>query len=198
MDPIVEEEPVTEDLLFRLLDSASVDNGEALRNRRSPQHAALEWLRTPDGFNGVRNDDVFLQRYALATLYYSTAGEGWTANDGWLSDANACDWFSSGGSLLCNNDGMITSIMLSNNGLNGNLPNEIGILSQLQSIMLSGNTRLTGPVPSTLRNLGNLQSIYIEGTGLSALPPEICELPLTDFWANCEEIGCTCCNECFF
>ncbi|CAJ1967586.1 unnamed protein product [Cylindrotheca closterium] len=196
-DPVVEE-PVTEDLLFRLLASASVDNGEALRNRRSPQFAAMEWLRTPAGFSGVSNDAVFLQRYALATFYYSTSGESWTENDLWLSEADVCEWFSSGGSLLCNNDGQVTALTLTNNGLDGNLPNEIGILSRLETIMLSGNTQLIGSVPRTLQNLSNLRSIFIEGTGLSALPPEVCDLPLQDFWANCEELGCTCCNECFF
>jgi len=196
---VVPAEPVTEDLLFRLLASASVDNGEALRNRRSPQFAAMEWLRTPSGFSGVSDDDIFLQRYALATLYYSTAGESWTSNDRWLSDSNVCDWFSSAGSLLCNDDSIVTALVLTNNGLSGNLPNEIGILSQLELIMLSGNTRLTGPVPSTLQTLSNLHSIFIEGTELSSLPPEICDLPLLqDFWADCKEIGCTCCNQCFF
>ncbi|KAL3939605.1 MAG: hypothetical protein SGBAC_005699 [Bacillariaceae sp.] len=196
-DPVMDD-PVTEDLLFRLLASVSVDNGEALRNRRSPQFAALEWLRSPAGFNGVSNDAIFLQRYALATLYYSTAGESWAASDLWLSDADECDWFSSGGSLLCNNEGMITALALTNNGLNGKLPNEIGILSRLETIMLSGNTNLTGPVPRSFQNLSNLQNIFIEGTGLSALPPNICDLPLQEFWANCEELGCNCCNECFY
>eukprot|EP00526_Cylindrotheca_closterium_P003385 CAMPEP_0113609644 /NCGR_PEP_ID=MMETSP0017_2-20120614/4605_1 /TAXON_ID=2856 /ORGANISM="Cylindrotheca closterium" /LENGTH=1349 /DNA_ID=CAMNT_0000518483 /DNA_START=142 /DNA_END=4188 /DNA_ORIENTATION=+ /assembly_acc=CAM_ASM_000147 len=184
-EPPVIEEPVTEDLLFRLLASASVDNGTALRNRGSPQFAAMEWLRTPAGFNGVSNDAIFLQRYALATFYYSTNAVGetsWMANDLWLSDANVCDWFSSGGSLRCNNNGMVTALTLTNNGLNGNLPNEIGILSQLETIMLSGNAQLTGPVPRTVQYLSNLNSIFIEGTGLSGLPPEVCDLPLQDFW----------------
>jgi len=160
----------------------------------------MRWLRTPSGFGGVSSDDDFLQRYALATLYYSAGGDGWAANDGWLTDASACKWFSSSGRWPCDDDGMIVELNLPSNGLVGSLPNEIGILSQLRTITLSGNFELSGPIPNTLRNLPNLQRLLIEGTALTSLPPEVCDLPsLKDFWADCEEIGgCSCCDRCFF
>jgi hypothetical protein len=124
-------DPPPEDLLFRLLASFSADDGESLRDRSTPQFAAMQWLRTPEGNQGVYNDEIFLQRYVLATLYFATQGHGWNFNDMWLTNANECEWFSSGNQWPCDSDGMVVELNLENNGLQGSIPKEIDLLFQL-------------------------------------------------------------------
>eukprot|EP00980_Cylindrotheca_fusiformis_P014029 scaffold3670_cov124-Cylindrotheca_fusiformis.AAC.5 len=136
-------DPVPQDLLFRLLASSSSDGGESLMDRRTPQFSAMEWLRTPQGNQGVYNDAVFLQRYALATIYFATDGNNWNSNEGWLTTSNECDWFfSSTNRSPCDSNGRIVELNLENNGLQGSIPNEIDILFQLgKHVRLAG--RLT-------------------------------------------------------
>jgi len=74
--------------------------------RNSPQYKAALWLATEDGYtaeNGLNPEDPrLMQRYALATLYFSTAGDDWKlcgrnspscGDTIWLTDGNECDWF---------------------------------------------------------------------------------------------------------
>lgn len=69
-----------------------------------------------------------IQRESLIALYRATNGDAWTKNSGWLSAPNECDWFG----LTCNSGNIVTEIDLSENGLVGNIPDEITNLSQLR------------------------------------------------------------------
>ena len=108
-----------------------------------------------------------LQRFALACFYYATDGPThWTQTEGWVTysgDArNECYWFSSsvnglgvGQTDMCassesgDNEGRITKLHLWNNGLYGEsgvaLPEELYLLTDLESIILAGNN-LQGPM----------------------------------------------------
>ena len=37
-------------------------------------------------------DKDIAQRYGLITMYYSTKGDDWTDNAGWLGEQNECQW----------------------------------------------------------------------------------------------------------
>jgi len=67
-------------------------------------------------------DILLLQRYALATVYFSNAGHKWVESDGWLSQEDVCSWDSVN---VCNSDGVITELDLSSNNLVGTIPVEI-------------------------------------------------------------------------
>jgi uncharacterized protein involved in tellurium resistance len=41
----------------------------------------------------VTSDEIFLNRYALVVLYYSTNGDEWDSNGNWLSGSSVCDWY---------------------------------------------------------------------------------------------------------
>jgi hypothetical protein len=60
----------------------------------TPQGAAFEWIVDSDPAKmdpcGKARDVI--QRYALATLYYSTLGGGWTVSTLWLSESSECSW----------------------------------------------------------------------------------------------------------
>jgi hypothetical protein len=114
----------TSDVLVALLSTVSADEGAALRDPTSPQFAAMQWIRSPNNA-GIYNDRIFLQRYALATLYYSTGGDQWKSSELWLTDATECNWVSS----TCDEEGYIMEISLANNNLRGTVPPELDLLS---------------------------------------------------------------------
>lgn len=61
-----------------------------LNTASSPQHRAFRFMvdsdeRSPDAL-------LFMQRYSLVTLYYSTNGENWNVSGKWLTYAHECNW----------------------------------------------------------------------------------------------------------
>ncbi|CAB9519048.1 expressed unknown protein [Seminavis robusta] len=113
--------------------------------------------------NSIEEADQFVQRFALMTLFYATNGEGWTFQRYWEDhDTPECDWWPhvadvswpyDKGPAVCESDdnvGFYTRLLLSDNSLEGTLPNEIGLLSHLTSIDVSGNPGLVGSIPESV------------------------------------------------
>lgn len=48
------------------------------------------------------------QRYALATLYYSTNGNSWKNNEGWLEPVDECTW----AGVTCDDFNVVTELKL--------------------------------------------------------------------------------------
>jgi hypothetical protein len=106
-----------------LLSSVSFDEGAALGTPGTPQNMAYNWLVENINID-TYSDKTKIQRYVLATLFYSTNGDSWTANSGWLGNENECGW----SGILCTYDS-IMELMLSDSNLVGTIPGEIGLLS---------------------------------------------------------------------
>jgi hypothetical protein len=107
-----------------LLSSVSFDNGTALQTQSTPQNNALIWLANNTNLNSY-SDKKKIQRYTLATLFYSTNGTSWTSNFGWMSDTDECGWSNQGS---CEN-GDIVGLDLQENNVIGTIPNELALLS---------------------------------------------------------------------
>ena len=82
---------VREDAVMDLLGPISPD----LDDPSTPAGEAAEWILNGDPAmpDPCRDPDAVVDRFALATFYYSTGGEQWRNNDAWLSEEDACDWF---------------------------------------------------------------------------------------------------------
>ncbi len=90
----------------------------------------MEWLLTNGSYEIHYSIERKVQRWALATFYYSLWGEEWTVNDGWMNTGylnNECTWHG----LVCNQAGMVTSIDLSENGLWGYIPLEVSLFKSI-------------------------------------------------------------------
>ena len=143
------------DRIFELLSSYS---GKAvLQDSSTPQYQAFQWtLGDADG--GDWSDDVILQRYALASLFYSTAGLRWLSVTDFLLQVSYCNWDGVG----CTND-TLTSLSLPSENLAGTVPREIGILTSLTSLDVSGNP-LTGSLPVEIGLLTKLEVLDVSST----------------------------------
>ena len=161
---------------------------------------AIDWLIGDPNFLDL-SDDQIRQRLALATLYYSTGGDvGWVSNDAWLSyDITECEWFSvnvtgirdletwfdqekrlSYQSLAnesffpCNEEGVYTHLWLPQNDLHGSIPDELYLLTSLESILLGNNKQLEGTISSHLGKLTSLIWLDLAPSNLnSTIPTEL-------------------------
>jgi hypothetical protein len=117
--------------LESLLIPVSFDNGKTLENESTPQNNALNWLANNSNLD-LYSDATKIQRYSLATLFYSTNGTSWFDKSTWMSDDDECLWYNSGISMCT--DGSVETLSLTFNNLYGTIPNELALLSNLSKL----------------------------------------------------------------
>ncbi len=113
---------------------------------------------------------------ALVALYNSTDGANWTANSGWntLTNENIETWKG----VTVQGD-RVTQIILPDNNLSGTLPTELGNLTNLTQLDISGNQTITGTIPTELFKLSNLIFIDLSDNELSGnIPTDLNNLNL--------------------
>ena len=117
---------------------------------------------------------------ALVALYNATDGPNWVDNTNWLTDAPLGEWYG----VDTNGAGRVVGINLAgrrdnaaqrstSHGLRGELPPELGDLSNLEYLNLARND-LSGAIPPELGDLANLRTLFLSVNALSgAIPPEL-------------------------
>ncbi len=106
-------------------------------------------------------------RLALIALYISTDGPNWDNNDEWPGRAPLGKWHGVG-----TENGRVTTLRLSGNGLNGELPAELAKLDALRELHLDNN-QLRGQIPPELGGLSNLTALSLANnqfTGCVSVP----------------------------
>jgi Leucine-rich repeat (LRR) protein len=177
-------------------DSLSNSTLEAINREETPQAQAYRWLFHDNHptWRWVEFARLF-PRFALATLYQSTGGNTtWLNNSGWLDhDLHECFWervkcrgVPPGANSDCeevlillrnisNSYGSITDIEgfdLSNNGLDGTLPNELSLLSASNvKVMLFDGNFLSGPIPTGLGDLSTLEELSLSRSKFTGTIP---------------------------
>jgi Leucine-rich repeat (LRR) protein len=112
---------------------------------------------------------------ALKALYTGTDGTNWKDNTGWK------DWdFNSAAppnaNVVAGWKGVtvvgdrVKILDLTDNGLKGSIPVEVGNLTALEQLYLNIN-KLTGAIPTTIGNLANLKELYLCNNELSDTIP---------------------------
>ena len=109
-------------------------------------------------------------RDILVTFYNALDGPNWVKNSNWLSDEPLSQWYG----VSTNGDGRVTYLNLSSNGLNGQIPAEVGGLSELRLLNLNISQGLHGPIPPELGNLSKLTHLSLGYSRLTGtIPPEL-------------------------
>ena len=101
-------------------------------------------------------------RAALVAFYNATDGPNWSDNTNWLSNAALGEWHG----VSTDANGRVVVLYLYSNGLSGEIPAELGRLSNLRTLYLSHN-RLSGEIPSELGGMTNLQALNLAVNQLS-------------------------------
>ncbi len=108
-----------------------------------------------------------LDSLVLIKLYQATDGSNWITK--WPLNQSMNTWYG----VNINAQGCVTQINLSNNGLKGVIPEEIGNLGQLNRLFLFTNN-ISGTIPLTLTNCTELIELNLEGNFISGnIPPLI-------------------------
>ena len=108
-------------------------------------------------------------RAALGALYNATDGANWHDKDNWQSEAPMGEWYG----VTTDSDGGVTHLILSNNELTGEIPTELGDLTNLAQLSLSNN-ELTGEIPTELGDLTNLAQLSLFSNQLTGeIPVEL-------------------------
>ena len=106
-------------------------------------------------------------RETLMDLYVDTRGGEWTNNDGWGTDAAIGSWYG----VTANANSRVTVLNLTENGLNGQLPAELGSLAFLTELVVDANENLSGPIPVSLSELA-VETLNYGGTMLCTVRDE--------------------------
>ena len=129
--------------------------------------SATEEATPPSGPAIAKSSEA--DREALVALYNATDGENWNGSHNWLSDAPLGEW----DGVTTDADGRVTALRLYSNSLSGEIPAELGGLSNLRSLDLYSNG-LIGEIPAELGSLSNLGSLDLVNNELSGkIPPEL-------------------------
>jgi hypothetical protein len=135
-----------------------------------PQSEAYNWVTTIDQYpeQVAPKDEAtrlfrMTQRFALATLLYSSDGVG-----GIDPTASECDWFDN---VTCGEGSRVD--VLGVIGTGGTIPREIALLSSLTSLSLDQNQR-TSTIPTELGLLSGLTLLSLGRNQLtSTIPTEL-------------------------
>jgi len=128
---------------------ASVEGADALKDPTSPQSKALSWVLS-DPLLRDYSQTRLLQRYTMASLYYSSAGDFWTNKNGWLTGQNECEWYTAESeTAVCTAEGLLDQFDLDENNLGGTIPwADLSMLSNQLRVIDFFDNRIAGTFPS--------------------------------------------------
>ena len=116
--------------------------------------------------------NVTADRGALVALYDATGGANWTYNTNWLTSKALSEWYG----VETDEDGRVRELNLNGNKLSGEIPAQLGRLTNLEYLYLALN-KLSGTIPAELGRLANLQKLYLSKNELSGeIPVELGDL----------------------
>ncbi len=111
-------------------------------------------------------------RAVLVQVHTATGGANWTDDTNWLSVDLTREWYG----VTNDANGRTNGLFLTDNQLTGQIPSELGSLTNLESLYLNYN-QLTGEIPSELGRLTNLTALRLDGNQLTGeIPAELSHL----------------------
>lgn len=154
----------------RLITSASPSTNLTFLDPSSDQSRALEWIVADQLLTDpILPKSRILQRFALATLFFSTHGANWTNSTRWLTSSHECDWYHPRTNYVCTESGIMHTLQMDGNGLSGTLPPELALMS-FRGIFLRDNN-ISGTIPTELATLEKLEHLQLTNNALEGTFP---------------------------
>lgn len=170
--PTLDPEAVSVEKLEERLIRIALNKAADFVDSSTYQYRSLELILddpTVYDYEGVK----LQQRYAMYCLYHATRPFQWKDSTGWKRKGiDECDWYG----VTCNEDGEVTRINLRANGLKGTLPDEVSLITKLESFNVKAN-ELEGEIDGPICALQDANTIDIK--------------------ADCSDtLTCSCCSDC--
>jgi len=158
------------------LASKSPNGGALFADPTSPESQALQWLENSDPLQlDPSNSDTHVQleqRYALLTLWFGSPNN-WFNQTNWLN-GDECSWWgvtcdvttTAGRRNLQNGTAVVTRLELKANNVQGNIPEDLALLTDLEILNLEKNS-LKGTLPSTMSALEKLLTLTLSENALT-------------------------------
>ena len=108
-----------------------------------------------------------VEREALIAIYNALDGDNWTNNENWCSDKPVGDWEN----VHTDSDGYVVSLELYFIGATGDIPTQIGDLTNLVRLRIGDSEILS--IPPQIGNLKKLEWLDIGGHQIISIPKEI-------------------------
>jgi hypothetical protein len=152
-------------------------------NTRVAGFRAMSWILNKDPRDSPPDNPWLGFRYALATIYFAFQGQNWTHRENWLTGEHACKWHG----IECDvAQDAILELDLSYLNAKGQIPIQLSLLSDLRSLILSGN-HLSGTIPSErLGNMRDLSLLYLNDNVFTGDLSELSSLNANNVLSKCE------------
>lgn len=113
------------------------------------------------------------ERAYLLEIYKKLSGDRWDSKENWLTSKPVGEWYG----ITADQDGRVIALDLRTNWLIGEFPVEICSLIKLKELKLGGSNTMQGEIPKEIGNLTSLEYLSLTGNRLSgSLPSELCNL----------------------
>jgi hypothetical protein len=150
------------------------------------EEQAVKWLIDDNINTKVDDEQAMRQRYALSTVWFLQTPTPF-GTDGhketWTTNIDECNWLG----LVCNDRGRVTALLLGEVNARGQIPDDLGLLTDLTSLWLFGN-RLTGTIPSSLGLMTALENLWLSTNTLTGTIPssigDLKALTALHLWSN--------------
>lgn len=141
---------------FLLALFATVTPMETLLDPLTPQHSAWIYLRILTNRGEAETDKELLQRYAVVTMTFSLQ-PGPSGNLRTAPFLHECEW---GGITCKDNNTVVEKIEWVDRGLNGVIPDEVAVLSEL-TVLDVGENEVKGVLPEKLFEITTLKELFV-------------------------------------
>ena len=137
--------------------------------RLLPVLAAVFIFASPFIPQALAQGSVATDKAALVALYDATGGANWTNSTNWKTTAALSAWYG----VSTDANGRVRLLSLYVNELSGEIPAELGGLTNLMTLYLSQN-QLSGEIPEELGDLASLRYLSLSNNALSGeIPAEL-------------------------
>ena len=156
---------------FKIAPNDQYDERIGVITFRDTKTGATEEVQVKQASKGGISPEFEAERTALMAIFNALDGPNWESHEYWGTEAPVTWW----PNILCDENGHVVSLNLSDPGIKGSLPPEIGNLPYLTDLNMGGpyvDCHFTGSLPEEIGNLTNLKRLQMDNCPFEGRLPE--------------------------